>query len=531
MFTRLAVFVAPWTLRDAEAVCPDAALSAADVLPLVLRVVDRSLVARHGRNRFRLLDTVRSYAAERCDVETMAALRARHARHFLALSEDLGRYPADRRRLEDVEEAMADVDAAIDWALANDDVVALRFAGALGWMWATFHIAEGQRRLAQIMDHIPTGSPREVGRALQAIAYVESYMPTDRTKQQALKSITLLEQAGDVLGAARSRIITAFIEMMLAGDLGWASEITDHADRVAASIGDDWTRAFAALMRFRLHLHHGDLSTAIEHGRDTLSRFTALDDPWGVPWTSIWLAVALRTAGMVTEAKELLAPTVAALPLTSYPACIALQELGTAEALDGQLGRAHAAHMRAIEVAARSGVPVLLGFAHGAAGFGDRLQGSWGQAREHYTTALSLFREVAYEAGVASASCGLGLTLIDLGEAATAVRYLVTALRQALHLGRKDILIAAAEGLALRWASDQPRRAATLLGAASRIRASAGIQHTDLAVDERIRAGEEIRRHLPEEELVAALENGRRQSLRDLLTSAIAPESAAGAPR
>jgi predicted ATPase len=46
MFRRLSVFASPWTLADAEAVCADRDLPESAVLPLVLRLVDQSLVAR-----------------------------------------------------------------------------------------------------------------------------------------------------------------------------------------------------------------------------------------------------------------------------------------------------------------------------------------------------------------------------------------------------------------------------------------------------------------------------------------------------
>lgn len=518
MFTRLAVFVSPWTLSDAETVCADDTIPSAEVMPLVLRLVDRSLVARSGEKRLRLLETMRSYAEELGDDAMHEGLRRRHAEHFLALSEELGRSPSSRALLDLVEAAMDDVDAALDWSQAHDDLLALRFVGALGWMWATFHIAEGRRRLAQVMGRERAHPSAALGRALQAVAYVESYMPTPETKQQALQSVALLDRFGDAQGAARSRVITAFIEMMLSGDLAWAARITDEAAAGAAAIDDTWTGALAELMRFRLHLHRGDIAAGLDHGREALSRFSSLDDPWGVPWTSIWLAVALRTAGQVEEAQDLLEPVAASLPPTSYAASIGLQELGTAAALRGRTDDAVTAHARAIDLAARSGVPVLVAFAHAAAGFGARVRGAPIEARGHYSTALTLFREVAVDVGVAQSMCGLGLVELDLGEREAARQHLVEALNIAHHTGRADTAAAAAEGLALLWAGDEPRRAALLLGSAGAVRSANGIRYAALETDERARAERECRRHLPDPDFGAAVTEGSRIRGVDLLT-------------
>jgi predicted ATPase/DNA-binding SARP family transcriptional activator len=517
MFKRLSVFASPWTITDAEAVCGDSEIPAVAVLPLVLRLVDQSLVARYNGGRFRLLETMRSYAARLIDPDAWKALRTRHVSYFLELAERLGHSPADAALLHRVEAAAEDIGAAIDWATdAGNDIVALRFAGALGWMWATFHITEGRLRLRQIMEWSQTTTSVEYGRALQACAFVDSYMPSPETRQQALRSIALLERFEDVSGAARSRLIAAFIEMMLSGDLVWAAGITDEADAAAAAVGDDWTRALAALTRFRLHLHRGEVTAALDHGRDAYTRFSTLRDPWGVPWTSIWLAVALRTAGRVEEAQGLLAPTAADLPSTSYAASLALQELGNLASLAGRHDDALTAHTRAIALAAQSGVAILLAFAHDAAAFGSRVRGALAEAEEHCRTALTLFDEVGHLTGAAHARCGLGVTQISLGDVALAEGNLLNAAKAAGSTG-PDVVAAAAEGLALLWVVTDPHRSALMLGAAQAIREASGVRYGALETDEALRAREESRRRLGDQHFRAAFSDGSRHDLTDLL--------------
>ncbi|RFU39382.1 AfsR/SARP family transcriptional regulator, partial [Actinomadura logoneensis] len=75
----------------AEAVCAGDGVRPGEVLGLVSRLVDRSLVVMaEGPDgpRYRLLESVAAYALERLDeAEDLAATRARHLRHYLALAE------------------------------------------------------------------------------------------------------------------------------------------------------------------------------------------------------------------------------------------------------------------------------------------------------------------------------------------------------------------------------------------------------------------------------------------------------------
>ena len=68
VFGRLAVFAADCSLDAAEAVCAAGDVAPSDVLDLLQRLVDKSLVLadeQAGHSRYRLLEPVRQYARER----------------------------------------------------------------------------------------------------------------------------------------------------------------------------------------------------------------------------------------------------------------------------------------------------------------------------------------------------------------------------------------------------------------------------------------------------------------------------------
>ena len=99
LLQRLSVFAGGWTLDAAETVCTGEGLATAQVLDLLASLADKSLVLfeptdrREGRaffageeasSRYRLLETVRQYAAERLAMggET-DRVRLRHRDYFL----------------------------------------------------------------------------------------------------------------------------------------------------------------------------------------------------------------------------------------------------------------------------------------------------------------------------------------------------------------------------------------------------------------------------------------------------------------
>ena len=94
LFDRLSVFAGGWTLEAAEHVCASGGVDEDDVLDLLTRLVDKSLVlaeeAAGGVARYRLLETLRQYGQHKLAAAGAAApLRGRHAGVYLALAEAL----------------------------------------------------------------------------------------------------------------------------------------------------------------------------------------------------------------------------------------------------------------------------------------------------------------------------------------------------------------------------------------------------------------------------------------------------------
>ena len=148
LFRRLSVFAGGWTLEAAEAVCAGEALNSdggRDVLDLLLSLVDASLVVAEegGRAeppRYRLLETLRHYAAERLEESAEGeTLREHHVRYYIALArqetEALGR-PEVGSALDRLEQEHDNLRAALRLLVERGDAArGLSLATTLNPFW------------------------------------------------------------------------------------------------------------------------------------------------------------------------------------------------------------------------------------------------------------------------------------------------------------------------------------------------------------------------------------------------------------
>ncbi len=128
LFQRLSIFAGPFDLAAAETVAADSDLDVVDVDELLGGLVERSMViiesGPFGR-RFRLLETVRQFAAEHLSESGQTDLVAgRHARLCLDRVTQIGRVLAGPAEIEGVArlgELWPNLRAGVDWACATGD--------------------------------------------------------------------------------------------------------------------------------------------------------------------------------------------------------------------------------------------------------------------------------------------------------------------------------------------------------------------------------------------------------------------------
>ncbi|MEU2549222.1 BTAD domain-containing putative transcriptional regulator [Streptomyces roseolus] len=147
LLRRVSVFTGGWDLQAAEAVdAPAPGAAAPTTLDTLGALVDKSLVIAtptdDGAMRYRLLETIHEYAAERAaeTPELLAAAEAAHTAHFTALAEEAEPRLRSGEQLPWIDRIERDLDnirAALHRTLvaAPDEPAGLRLVFAMGWFW------------------------------------------------------------------------------------------------------------------------------------------------------------------------------------------------------------------------------------------------------------------------------------------------------------------------------------------------------------------------------------------------------------
>ena len=154
LFRRLAGFAGSFTLDAAIAVAGEPGADHWETVDALGRLVDKSLVTVEGdeQPRYRLLETLRLYAAERlaAAAET-AAVAERHARYYTELFDrayEAWETTPDAAWLAVYRPEIDNVRAALDWALADKTraKIAAALAGSAALLWDKLSLlAEGRQ--------------------------------------------------------------------------------------------------------------------------------------------------------------------------------------------------------------------------------------------------------------------------------------------------------------------------------------------------------------------------------------------------
>jgi predicted ATPase/class 3 adenylate cyclase len=148
VLSRLSAFAGGWTLEAAEAVCPRVNLTASEVMDVLGSLVDKSLVqvdpAPKGVRRYRLLETIRHYCADRLSSlghSEQASTYLAHALFFLALAEEAAPHLSGAERaqwFDRIELELGNFRAAMAHFASDptsiDQALRIWIAG-LPWVW------------------------------------------------------------------------------------------------------------------------------------------------------------------------------------------------------------------------------------------------------------------------------------------------------------------------------------------------------------------------------------------------------------
>jgi predicted ATPase/DNA-binding SARP family transcriptional activator len=200
LFLGLSVFGGSFRLESVAAVCLDGDADMA--LTLVERLVRASLLnaLRTDRGvRFRLLETVRQYAADRLEPDQGGELRRRLAEHVRAIAYDthlIAESPG-HPDYETVDAELPNIRVALAWAVEHDPPLGVDIATLLERLWAVKAAQEGLTILGALLERHPIPDPLRA-RALRAVGGLR-WLSGDREGglQISLQSLELYRALAD----------------------------------------------------------------------------------------------------------------------------------------------------------------------------------------------------------------------------------------------------------------------------------------------------------------------------------------------
>jgi tetratricopeptide (TPR) repeat protein len=516
LFALLSVFVGGFTLEAAEAVCAGDDLLAEEVLDLLTRLVDKSLVVAEetaeGTSRYRLLETLRQYGRERLVASGEAtALHDRHAAYFVALAERADaemRGPAQITWLTALEREHDNLRAALAWSLEqaeqhDEDAptpaaeLGLRLASALAWFWYWHqHIPEGAAWLDRALRQEAGAPAARRAKAVRGAGLLAWALDSFGRAQALLSQSVLLYRECGGGGELVVALCWLSLALMGSGQDEQSARSQEEALDLARAGGDPWFVAAALQSLCRWVLDTAAVQLAEQRARaraaidESLRLFQALGDTMsaaGVQWL-----------------------------------------LGRLALYEGDYPRARNAFNTVLAVMRAVGSGELVAIILGDLAEVSRQEGDDADATRAFAETLAVYRDLGYDEDLmAGVLTRLGELALDQGAEAAAQNYAhesVSVTWSTLQAGRGDVrYIAGALELygGIAAAQGDPRRALRLAGATAALReqTSRPLPPFDQAALTRRLAP--ARQALSAEEQAGAWREGQAMTLEQAIASAL----------
>ncbi|MFF0341863.1 BTAD domain-containing putative transcriptional regulator [Kribbella sp. NPDC004875] len=364
---RLAVHADGCTAEAAATVCGED-----DVLDVLVRLVDRSLVVPVDGTRFRLLESVAAYCVEKLrSAGELESVRQQHLAYYVSLAEAArpGLFGGEQGRwLQLLDEDSANFRTALDRAVATgQSELAERLVDALAWYWFLRgrHV-EALRSLEAVPGSARAGAWRVGFRYL--LGHQDAAGERDRWVD-----------AADAMG-----LWWIGFAATDAGDLAACHSLLDRALKRFEADGNQWGTAAVLAARAK-HAHvRGDLPALYDDACQSIGIFRALGDRWGVLQATGWFGAHAELVGDFDEAERLhLEGVQAAEEIGLWPeVASALGMLGWTSIRQGRFDSARTYGERALRYATEQGQRSTQALAELVLGFAARRTGALEEASE-----------------------------------------------------------------------------------------------------------------------------------------------------
>ncbi|MGV8848314.1 MAG: BTAD domain-containing putative transcriptional regulator [Propionibacteriaceae bacterium] len=282
----LSCFPGGATLDALERVLASLDVPADSVLDTVTRLVDRSLVRLDGAaERYRLLDSIRAYAATRLrESGALDAAASAHAAWYAERADWCAAHVRSRDQLACLAFASterADIDAALAWCHEHDRATGGRIALGLGWTWVV--LGDGRAGAARVRYGIgPDASAADRAQASLLASWLETSVGDLALARIDLETARgLAEELGNEVLAADVLRHRAF----LAIQEGRPSDVLSAATpalKVYRERSNAWATAATLILSAYGSLMLGDAASARSNATEAVAIVGTIGDLWAL---------------------------------------------------------------------------------------------------------------------------------------------------------------------------------------------------------------------------------------------------------
>jgi predicted ATPase/DNA-binding SARP family transcriptional activator len=466
LFARLSVFVGGCDLDAAEAVCADDQVPTGEVLDVLSRLVDKSLVAAPdaGRDaRFVQLQTLWRYGRDRLGESGEAdAICARHAAYYRQMAQDAHdglRGATGPRWRERLTSELGNLRAALDWFIARGDAdAALSLASGMAWLWfINSDFVEGARWLG---DALSVTGPRRPELAATAQVWhgycvCMAYSPAAAVPE-CDAALAALRTSDDRARRAEALLFCATVLMRALESERSLGALSEAHDLLEPAV-HGWLLAYHDWMVAENLMLLGQFDGAEPAARSGVERFDAQGEVWmSVGSLNILAGIAAARGDLdgASAAYEALLERSRAAGQRHF-VLFSLQRLAALRAKQGDDAAADGVYEEAIACSFNPLVSadLMVGQATVARRLGDLPR-----ARALLDAAGAYYRNVGLPAGQTGVLAGLAWWALSAGQADDAMGFAADACRAAAASGDPAVQLLADTAVAAVRALADPTR-------------------------------------------------------------------------
>lgn len=314
-FDQLSVFVGPFDLEDAVALCVAEGRSRGEVISAVTSLVERSLIQRaQDGPAFRLLESLREFArAHLSGSEDEERVRRRHAELFAAKAREIDGMivgPTARAAADLAFAHTSNFEAAVKWATSRGDHdLAIGIVCDLVPFGQQFGWRHGPSWLSGLLDDPPDPLPERWPQFLGVAALRTMYElgAARRSRELAARALEL-----DSMNPA-ALLVQMHVARSIEEAHHYAERLAEAVDPASTWAGDrQWLMASYVYGGFDAMLH-GDWATVVQMGRDLQVKGSAWDDAITTGWGKFLVAAGTirddpaRSLAILDEALDIAA--------------------------------------------------------------------------------------------------------------------------------------------------------------------------------------------------------------------------------